>query len=235
MDDLHEWVSFRDDEGDVYLLDATFLTSNWTCIFGAGCSGVLSKPTPALEQGCCSHGAHFSDQDDHDRVMAASSRLTAEDWQHIDSPVVIDVDADGDQMTAVVDDGCVFLNRPDFAGGAGCALHRAALRVGERPLDWKPDVCWQLPLRLDAHEDDNGVTTTMLREWKRHDWGVGGQEFHWWCTEDHQAFVEREPVYVTLRDEITELVGDEVYEAFVEHASGRGVAAFLPHPAVDQI
>ena len=24
----------------------------------------------------------------------------------------------------------------------------AALEAGERPLDWKPDVCWQLPLRL---------------------------------------------------------------------------------------
>ena len=231
MDDLHEWVSFRDDEGDVWMLDATFLTSNWSCIFGDGCSGILAAPTPDLEQGCCSHGAHFSDDADHDRVVAHSHRLTAQDWQHIDAPEVITVDADGDRLTAQTSDGCVFLNSPDFTGGAGCALHRAALRHGERPLDWKPDVCWQLPLRLESHTDENGVTVTMLREWTRTDWGEGGREFHWWCTEDHQAFVDVQPVFETLRDEITELVGDDIYQAFIEHVRERGVTAFLGHPA----
>ena len=48
----------------------------------------------------------------------------------------------GDWATLVVDDACVFLNRPDFPGGPGCALHRAALDAGERPMDWKPNVCW---------------------------------------------------------------------------------------------
>ncbi len=46
-----------------------------------------------------------------------------------------------------MDGACVFLNRPGFAGGAGCALHSLALRTGRHPLATKPDVCWQLPVR----------------------------------------------------------------------------------------
>ena len=86
-------------------------------------------------------------------------------------------------MTRLVDDACIFLNRPGSPQGAGCALHVAALEAGERPLDWKPNVCWQLPLRLEHSTDENGHVTSRLRDWKRRDWGDGGHEFHWWCTE----------------------------------------------------
>ena len=77
-------------------------------------------------------------------------------------------------MTRLVDDACIFLNRPGSAQGAGCALHVAALEAGERPLDWKPNVCWQLPLRLEHSTDENGHVTSRLRDWKRRDWGEGG-------------------------------------------------------------
>ena len=102
---------------------------------------------------------------------------------------------DGATKTRVVNGACIFLNEPDFAGGAGCALHIAALEAGERYIDWKPDVCWQLPLRLEHHTDDNGYVTSTLREWKRRDWGEGGDEFHWWCTESDDAFVGGVPAY----------------------------------------
>ena len=116
-------------------------------------------------------------------------------------------------------------------GGPGCALHRAALRHGERPLDWKPDVCWQLPLRLDDHTDENGFHTFTLREWKRRDWGEGGEEFHWWCTESPDAFVGQMPVYEGLRDELVELCGEQPYTLFVEHVRAR-TTTWLPHPAL---
>ena len=51
--------------------------------------------------------------------------------------------------TRLVDGACVFLNRPGFPGGTGCALHRMALREGLHPLLTKPDVCWQLPVRRE--------------------------------------------------------------------------------------
>lgn len=234
-DELHEWASFEID-GSTYLFDLTFLTSNWTCIFGNGCVGVLDGPAEDLVQGCCSYGAHFTGKKDRKKVEGYAARLTADQWQFkaeadaAGGPVL--KNEDGDIVSLVVEDACVFLNRPGFAKGAGCALHTAALEAGERPLDWKPEVCWQLPLRLDHHVDDNGYYTYTLREWKRRDWGEGGEEFHWWCTESDDAFVDRLPVYETLRDEIVELVGEEPYAALVAYAGTRGAETLLPHPAV---
>ena len=99
-------------------------------------------------------------------------------------------------------------------------------------MDWKPDVCWQLPLRLQEHTDEHGHVTSTLREWKRRDWGDGGLEFHWWCTEAPDAFVGRTPTYVTLRDEIVELVGEPVYAMLDRQLRQRARRTVLPHPAV---
>ena len=105
---------------------------------------------------------------------------------------------DGTRITRLVDGACIFLNRPGFAAGAGLrAAPGGAGDAGERPMDWKPDVCWQLPLRLaGAHRRPRPRHVSTLREWKRRDWGEGGFEFHWWCTESPDAFVGDEPVYV---------------------------------------
>jgi hypothetical protein len=237
-DDRHELVSFDDpDERRTWVFDLTFLTSSWACIFGHGCQGVLTGPAPELEQGCCSYGAHLVDASDRLDVVAAADRLTDEQWQFRQNAEVGGgplVDDDGTIVTRLVDDACIFLNRPGFPGGAGCALHRAAVEVGERPLDWKPDVCWQLPLRLVEATDDSGQVVSTLREWKRRDWGAGGDEFHWWCTEAPDAFVGRVPVYEALRDEIIELVGPWAYDRFLDHVAARGTARLLPHPALRQ-
>ena len=64
-EELHEWISFADpDLEQTWMIDATFLRSNWTCIYGNGCQGVLDDPAPELHQGCCSYGAHFIDKED---------------------------------------------------------------------------------------------------------------------------------------------------------------------------
>jgi hypothetical protein len=236
-DDLHEWISFEDpDEDRTWVFDATFLLSPWTCIFGHGCQGVLTGPAAHLEQGCCSYGAHLIDDDDVAAVSVSVERLRDDHWQHRRKGLRrwLEVDGDGTRTTRVVDGACIFLNRPGFAGGIGCAFHVAALEAGERPLDWKPDVCWQLPLRLHEHSDDHGHVTSTLREWKRRDWGEGGQEFHWWCTESGDAFIGSSPVYRTLRDEIVEITGEQVYELLVGLLDARIATRSmpLPHPAV---
>jgi hypothetical protein len=233
-DAAHEWVSFVDDDGDTWMFDLTFLTSSWTCIYGRGCPGVLTGPTPELEQGCCSYGAHFADDDDVRRVEAHVARLTDDQWQ-------LEAEArrrggplkrrGGETLSRLVDGACIFLNRPGFPGGAGCALHRAALEAGERPLDWKPDVCWQLPLRLVELTDEHDRTTFVLREWTRADWGDGGTSFHWWCTDAPHAFIGDRPVYRELRDEIVALVGEERYARLVDHVERHRRAEPLPHPA----
>lgn len=237
-----EWLSFEHD-GDTYLFDVSFLLSPWTCIFGRGCKGVLEEDATELGHGCCSHGAHFADADDRVRVRKAASKLRSDQWQLRKvgragkGPIARN--EDGDWTTRVHDGACVFLNRADFDRGAGCALHVAALDAGERPMDWKPEVCWQLPLRLTHHEDEVGHTTWTLREWHRRDWGEGGETFHWWCTESPDAFVGAEPVVVGLRDEIVGLVGDEVHRRLLSELGvdrrGRpkgGSTTWLPHPAV---
>ncbi len=236
-DDLHEWVSFEDpDEQRTWVFDLTYLASAWRCIFAAGCEGVLTGPAADLVHGCCSYGAHFVDEEDVGTTLAYAARLTEDQWQMKalaeKKGGATKVSKDGERKTRVVDGACIFLTRPDFHRGPGCALHVAALDAGERPLDWKPDVCWQLPLRLDESTDDNGHVTSTLREWKRRDWGEGGNDFHWWCTESPDAFVDPQPVYVTNRDEIVEMVGEPVYQMLVDHLAERGTERLLPHPAV---
>ncbi|HEV7761922.1 MAG TPA: hypothetical protein VGO78_23100 [Acidimicrobiales bacterium] len=238
----HEYVSFDDPEEErTWVFDLTFLTSNWTCIFGQGCPGVLTAPAGELEQGCCSYGAHLVDDEDAEAVAAAAERLGDGQWQFrsvaLRKGSPLRTKKDGSTVTRLVDDACIFLNRPGFAGGAGCALHRAALDADERPLDWKPDVCWQVPLRRVDHTDDDGHVTSTLREWKRRDWGEGGHEFHWWCTDAPDAFVGHTPVHREMRDEIIELVGEQPYAMVAAYLDARlpkrkGNVTFLPHPAL---
>jgi hypothetical protein len=212
-DDLHEWISF-DLDGETYTFDVTWLTSSWECIYGRGCLGIEEEPSVNSEVGCCVHGAHFSDKADRKRVAKQAAKLGADEWQYRKKAQKLGgaiIKVGDDWVTRRVDGACIFLNRTDFPGGPGCAFHTAALKRGENFIDWKPEVCWQVPLRLDYHTDDNDHVTNILREWKRRDWGEGGEDFHWWCTEDPRAFVGSRMVYVSSRDEIIALVGQKPY------------------------
>ncbi len=74
----------------------------------------------------------------------------------------------------------VFLNRPGFGGGAGCALHAAAVRSGAEPHRLKPDVCWQLPTRRSYRTvelpDGTSYLEVSITEYDRRGWGVGGHD-----------------------------------------------------------
>jgi len=113
----------------------------------------------------------------------------------------------------------------------GCSLHIAALEAGERPMDWKPSVCWQVPIRLEHSTDESGHVTSRVREWKRRDWGEGGEEFGWWCTEEPDAFVGSDPLYISAKDDIVELVGGGIYEMMATLLE-RPNWVPLPHPAI---
>ena len=81
-EDLHEMLSFEDPkEQRSWIFDATFMRSSWKCIFGEGCQGILDVASPELNQGCCSEGAHFVDEDDVANVVKAVVRLTDKNWQ----------------------------------------------------------------------------------------------------------------------------------------------------------
>ena len=249
LDFAREWIEFADpaDAAHVVRADLTWLSSAWTCIFGRGCAGVVAgRP----DDGCCSHGAFFTDEDDLARVTAAVADLTAEDWQlapagrgttPTDGWTEADDAEDAEQgprslRTRVVDGACVFLNRPGFAGGTGCALHRMALRTGLHPMTTKPDVCWQLPVRREQENVERPDGTTVLRttlgEFDRRGWGAGGHDLHWWCTGSPAAHVAPEPLVLTYADELTALVGATAYaelRRLVEARLDQGLVA--PHPA----
>lgn len=235
-DDAHEWLSFEDaDEDRTWVIDVTFLTSPWKCIYGEGCQGVLTGPAPELVQGCCSYGAHLADKKDARRVERAAKRLSSSQFQHIERAKRVGFfkEQGGELKTRLVDGACIFLNRPGFEGGPGCALHRAALEEGVAPLTLKPEVCWQLPLRREDASDDEGHVTSTVSQWDRRHWGEAGEEFHWWCTEAPEAFVSATPVYVSLADELIELIGSSAYKTVVTYLDDRTEqGTLLPHPVV---
>jgi hypothetical protein len=236
--DTHEWVSFEDeDEERTWVFDVSFLTSNWKCIFGEGCQGVLTGPAPELVQGCCSYGAHLIDKKDARRVEKIAKTLTADEWEnHGTKKSVIHTNKHGELVTRLQGDACIFLNSPGFGAGPGCALHSAALARGVNPLTYKPEVCWQLPLRREDQVEDDGHVVSTIRQWDRRHWGKGGQEFHWWCTQDPEAFVGTKPVYEEMEAELTEMIGATVFQRLLAYLRQRdrlrAQRVALPHPAV---
>lgn len=203
------WISVDGPDGTRWVADAGFLGSRWTCIWGAGCQGIHDHPTPELQQGCCSEGVELVDDEDAARVAAFAACIPEGRWQHADHPVFRD---EARSATARVDGACVFFNRPGYAGGVGCALHLAAVEAGESPIDWKPRVCWQLPVfATDEVDPADGRAVVRLRRWRSADWG--DTRPGWWCTEAREAYVGDEPVVDSLADELAELCGPDVADA----------------------
>jgi hypothetical protein len=192
--------------------DRSFLTSNWTCIWGRGCKGILDVPAEHLNQGCCSIGAELGDVEEAMTISALAATLDDEHFQFRHAIDADDVFSDSARTnTKVVDGACIFFNRPGFDGGEGCALHLAALRAGESPTAWKPSVCWQLPIKVDWEEQTDGSELATVRRWERRDWGDDGDTMHWCCTEGPEAYVGDRVVVDSLADELTAVVGNEVY------------------------
>jgi len=216
--------------GVVWSFDRAFLQSNWTCIWGRGCLGILAEPAEELQQGCCSVGAQLDGPDEAATIETLARLIEPERFQFRSEAGSQGIFADeGRTNTRIVEGACVFLNRPGFEGDAGCALHLQAVADGERPIDWKPSVCWQLPIHVDweplaepssVASDPAGPTERVteaaneratVRAWNRADWGDDGDPMHWCCTEGDRAYAGGERVVDSLAEELTELVGREVY------------------------
>ncbi|MFH8369045.1 hypothetical protein [Streptomyces sp. NPDC018031] len=234
------WVEFPDpaDDEQVFRCDLTWLTSRWTCVFGQGCQGIQAG---RAADGCCTLGAHFSDEDDERRVAREMARLTPELWQFHDvghASGWVQTDEDGERQTRRHEGSCIFQNRPGFPGGAGCSLHLLALREGREPLETKPDVCWQLPVRRTYEwidrPDDTRVLQVSIGEYDRRGWGPGGHDLHWWCTSATSAHGAGKPVYESYRPELIELMGPAGYARLAELCEqrlARQLPLFAPHPA----
>jgi hypothetical protein len=210
-DDTSDYEEIVDGEV-TWRLDRSFLTSNWTCIWGHGCKGILDVPAEHLNQGCCSIGAELADPEEAMTISALAATLDKKSFQFQNEIDADDVFSDSTRTnTKVVDGACIFLNRPGFEGGEGCALHIAALSAHESPTAWKPSVCWQLPIKVDWETSTDGAEIATLRRWERRDWGDDGETMHWCCTEGPEAYVGERMVVDSLADELTEVLGEPVF------------------------
>jgi hypothetical protein len=200
LDFAREWVEFGDPENPEHLIaaDMTWLLSHWTCVFGTpACQGIIDgRP----DDGCCSHGAFLTDEDDLERLNASVKLLTPEDWQFMTQGLGKKGYLEEDELekepalrTRRYRGACIFLNRPGFEAGIGCALHSMALRRGIEPLEVKPDVCWQLPIRRTQEwverPDGEQILRTTITEYDRRGWGEGGADLDWYCSGSPDAHV----------------------------------------------
>jgi hypothetical protein len=231
-----QWVEFVDpaDDAQIFKCDLTWLLSRWTCIYGSGCKGIVPG---RADDGCCTHGAYYSDKDDEKRVRRFAKELTPDEWQFRKQGLKhgISETEDGSRRTRRHDGACIFLNRPGFAAGAGCALHLHALNTDHHPLETKPDVCWQLPIRRSydrvTRPDDTKVLVTTIGEYDRRGWGAGGHDLTWWCTGATEAHVSAEPLFVSYRAELVELMGEPAYEVLAAMCTEALGSRLAVHPA----
>lgn len=220
---VSEWIEVDDpdDAGVRWRFERAFVASNWTCTWGRGCEGILDAPSAHLQQGCCSVGAMMADETEAMTIAASAAAIPPHLWQFHDRVDEFDVFRDASlSATKLADGACIFLNRPGFAGGVGCALHLAAVEADESPLDWKPSVCWQFPMKVEEH--GAGPTVVTVRATQRADWGDGGATMAWCCTDQRDravadAFCGDSPVVESLRDELVQLAGESVWDA-LRHA-----------------
>jgi hypothetical protein len=260
LDFPRAWIDFPDptDAEQLFRCDLTWLTSRWTCIYGRGCHGIdRTKP----DDGCCVLGAHYSDKSDERRTQKYADMLTDADWQYASvgrgKKGISEKDEEGQRKTRVVDGACIFLNRKGFEGGEGCSLHNLGGRIGKQPLEVKPDVCWQLPVRRTfehvTRPDGTDVLVISISEYDRRGWGAGGHDLDWYCSGSTEAHVATEPVFVTERGTLIALMGQAAYDVLAAHCEARVAAltaarsvaakqrspearaaqmtAFAPHPA----
>ncbi len=250
LDFAREWVDLQDPADAEHWIraDLTWLCSRWTCIFGRGCHGTIEGQA---DTGCCNHGAFFSDKEDMKRVRAFAEQLTDEQWQlrplavvkgkkKLDIFETEELDGEADhKKTRVVDGACIFANREGFAGGIGCSLHGLALELGLNPLETKPEVCWQLPVRREQEwvdrPDDTRILRSTIGEYDRRGWGEGGHDLHWYCTSSPEAHVGREPMYVSYAAELVALIGQRAYDELAKICAKRlelGLVAVHPATAI---
>ena len=254
LDAARTWVEFvdpacdQDEQPQVFRCDLTWLTSSWTCLYANGCKGIYADRP---DDGCCTLGAHFTEKADRKRVQSAMAQLDAGTWQfHAEAtgPKGWTEKQDGAHKTRVVDGACIFLNRPGFTAGDGCALHQLALRTGREPHLLKPEVCWQLPIRRTyrtvERPDGTSYLEASIGEYDRRAWGPGGHDLDWYCSSNSEAHVGSQPVYLSNAAELRELMGPGAYAVLAQHckahldhvaavrATGRRQALrLLVHPA----
>lgn len=218
-----QWLEVTDDDGDPWLIDMTFMLSTYRCTFGNGCPGAW---THEGYSGCCSTGPWFSGGNDTvERLAPYVDRLKAEhtdNYDEIQKSWAVVFSDEGESRVRKKDGYCIFFNKGKADGSTGCSLHSEAERQGEDWRDWKPEICWQVPMRNDSNDTHN-----ILTAWDRDEfggWGNGDEpEGGFWCIDNQANYpsafgkttsagnTPEERVFQSLENEISRLVGRNAY------------------------
>jgi len=216
-----EWLTFPapDDDGRQFRVNVSFLLSTYRCIYGQGCPGLLNQEAQP-DIGCCELGVEFMGEADFAHVEATVEELTPADFDRIEEARTVGwyygTKHGRPVKTSMVEGACIFLNRVGGpTGKPGCAFHHLALRTGRHPADTKPEICWSIPLNFSDEEpvEPGGRETTIVSAFSSDAWGGHA---HWWCVDTPDAYVAREPVYLTFEYELRKMMGDASYDRLVE-------------------
>jgi hypothetical protein len=227
-----DWLTFPapDDPEHQFRVNVSFMLSNYECIWGRGCHGLLNRAVQP-DVACCERGVTFMDDDDFAHVSEMVSELTAEDSDHIGHIRTrgwYQSSSSGrPYKTRKLAGGCIFSNRTGGpTGKPGCAFHHLAARTGRHPSETKPFICWSLPLNFSSEEaiEPGGRTTTIVSAFTADAWGGtddseepdGRGHMGYWCVDTPDAYRGTRPVYRSMERELRKAMGDAAYERLVE-------------------
>jgi hypothetical protein len=107
------------------------------------------------------------------------------------------------------------------SNGPSRSIYYVAPHTVASPIDSKPSVCWQLPIKVDWEPGPQDAETATVRRWTRGDWGAEGETMAWCCTEGSLAYVGDRPVIDSLGAELEAIVGTEVYVELRHRIAGQ--------------
>jgi hypothetical protein len=226
-----DWLTFPDPEDSThrFRVNVSFLLSNYRCIFGCGCPGLLNRRV-APDIACCERGVTFMDEDDFAHVADMVEQLTPEDCDHLEHIRTrgwYQARAGKPYKTRKLGGACIFSNRSSGAAGKpGCAFHHLAQRQGKHHSETKPFICWTVPLNFSEEEPEEpgGQRTTIVSAFTADAWGGsdddeepdGRGHVGYWCVDTPDAYRGTEPVYRSCEAELRKAIGDAAYERLAE-------------------
>ena len=201
----------------------------------SGCQGVVEG---RADDGCCTHGAFWSDDEDQARVTAAAARAARRRTGSTPTPA-----ARLGHLRARRARGRAGRAAPapstapaSSSTGPASPAARAARctrsRCAPAGTRWRPSPTSAGSCRCAAPRSASpGPTRSRcwsrsIGEFDRRGWGPGGADLHWWCT-----VVARRPTSAPSRSgvsyaaELTALVGAEAYAVLARLCARAGRAA----------
>ena len=196
------------DGNTVWRFDTEFLTSNWTCLFGRGCKGILDHDATELDQGCCSLGAHFGDGPAGEaEAMTVSAYASMLDPAHFQYHHVAMADGAGDPTGDPIDESPATraptgssgtphdrtpvssTARASSSTGPASTVARGARCISRRSMRATRPPSGSRRSAGSSRSESTGRRSTTRQNRRpcadgaRRDWGDHGRTMAWCCTE----------------------------------------------------